>query len=373
MFKSKYATQSLSSIRTSQNQGNVTCQREDDIVDIYNYPDGKPVTIRLFGPIMTVAKYWVRTRRKDGKMTQFTIGCTSWDPMNNTRDPSKEDPWRDYEQQEYDEGIPRAEHKVSFTLEYYSNAIIRSIQERKPRDPVEPSPEEAETHFKEKDSDSWTPVRVVKLPISVLDKIQKYKSLNTARSRKTGQTMTFDLNHEKAGCDVTIIYDKKQAGAAKYSVNKDSRTPLTEEEMNYLVWDLDKLYAEYSIDDIQASFDSWHKRLVQSGLAKASTAAAASTYSKPADDFDDAEEIAPVKKAVPAKKAKKVEQAPEDFDAGFDEEDESFDDGFDNPADGSDEPWNSSEDSFDEEPKKQEKSAAKKDNDFDDLDDFDDL
>lgn len=384
MFKSKYATSNISSIKTSQTQGKDLCVREDTLVDIYPYPSGKAVVLRLFGPVMSVGKYWVSTRKRDGKKGQFPIGCSSWDPMQGTRDPNKDDPWRDYEQKEYDEGIPRNEHKVRFSVEYFCNAIIRSIQERPPRDMPEPTAEEAKTHFKDKDSDSWTPVRVVRLPLSVLDKVQKYKSMNVVRSKKTGHTATFDLTHEKFGCDITVMYDEKAAGAMKYTVNKDSRTPLTEEEMNYLVWDLDKLYIEYDPNDMQQSFDSWFKRNVEQTTKK--------TTAREEDDFEDAEEV------VPSKKTRKTRQTQdiEERDAFEDEEDASAatqraeaEDDFDDPSAGSDEPWESQKsedddldelDDFEEEekPKKPSKKSeakklTKKDDDLDDFDELDDF
>lgn len=393
MFKSKYATSNISSIKTSQTQGKDLCVREDTLVDVYPYPSGKAVVLRLFGPVMSVGKYWVSTKKRDGKKGQFPIGCSSWDPMQGTRDPNKDDPWRDFEQKEYDEGIPRNEHKVRFSVEYFCNAIIRSLQERPPRDMPEPTAEEAKTHFKDKDSDSWTPVRVVRLPLSVLDKVQKYKAMNVARSKKTGRTATFDLTHEKFGCDITIMYDEKAAGAMKYTVNKDSRTPLTEEEMNYLVWDLDKLYVEYDPNDMQQSFDSWFKRNFEQTAKKAVT--------REEDDFEDAEEVVPAKKAKLAKKSSQVEEEPaevEERDEFDDEEDASVatqraeaEDDFDDPSAGSDEPWESQKttdddnddldelDDFEEEkPKKPSKKSeakkpSKKDddlNDFDELDDF---
>lgn len=384
MFKSKYATSNISSIKTSQTQGKDLCVREDTIVDIYPYPSGKAVVLRLFGPVMSVGKYWVTTKKRDGKKGQFPIGCSSWDPMQGTRDPNKDDPWRDYEQKEYDEGIPRDEHKVRFTVEYFCNAIIRSIQERPPRDMPEPTAEEAKTHFKDKDSDSWTPVRVVRLPLSVLDKVQKYKAMNVVRSKKTGRTATFDLTHEKFGCDITVMYDEKAAGAMKYTVNKDARTPLTEEEMNYLVWDLDRLYTEYDSNDMQQSFDSWYKRNFEQ-TAKKSTA-------REEEDFDGAEEITPVKQTRKTRRNQDLEER----DAFEDEEDASAatqraeaEDDFDDPSAGSDKPWKSQNsadgdddldelDDFEEEkPKKSakkpaaEKKPAKKQED--DLDDFDEL
>lgn len=384
MFKSKYATSNISAIKTSQTQGKDLCVREDTLVDIYRYPSGKAVVLRLFGPVMSVGKYWVSTKKRDGKKGQFAIGCSSWDPMQGTRDPNKDDPWRDYEQKEYDEGIPRDEHKVRFSVEYFCNAIIRSIQERPPRDMPEPTAEEAKTHFKDKDSDSWTPVRVVRLPLSVLDKVQKYKAMNVVRSKKTGRTATFDLTHEKFGCDITIMYDDKAAGAMMYTVNKDARTPLTEEEMNYLVWDLDRLYTEYDSNDMQQSFDSWYKRNFEQTAKK--------TAAREEDDIEDAEEVVPSKKTRKARQTQNFEER----DAFEDEEDASAatqraeaEDDFDDPSAGSDEPWKSQKsaddddldelDDFEEEeekPKKSsKKSAAKKPakKQEDDLDDFDEL
>ena len=241
------------------------------------------------------------------------------------------------------------------------NAIIRNIQDNEPSRKPKPTDEELESGYKDKESDTWTPVRVLSLPVSVLDQIQKLKVINVVKLKRkdgTTTTKTFDMNHPKYGCDLLIMYDSSKAGSAKYTVTKDDgRTPLTEEEQQYLTYDLDKLYVEFDANVMKNSFNSWHqrnKKLIDNMFGKASNEdyqysgmSSASNEddfeSKPRKksapvvedegDFDDEDEVKPVKKSsrkpiedddfdevVPPKKS----EVEDDFDdSDFDDEDEA--------------------------------------------------
>lgn len=420
----KYSSD-LSSVYVGGGEKNKTSLNPADVVDLQKLPDGKYLCVRLLGGVMVTGSYWVTTLKRDKSKGQFNTGCCSWDPVNRRQDDSIEDAWRDFERELVEAGVPRQDRIVRFATGYYMNAIIRSIQDDEPSRKPKATEEEIESGFKDKDSNTWTPVRVLSLPVSVLDQIQKLKSINTARVKsKTGsvQTKAFDINHPKFGCDVMIMYDSSKAGAAKYSVQKGDRTPLTDEEKEYLPYDLDKLFIEIDPSDIQKDFEGWKRRnktLIDNCFAKGDETSDSYNH----EDEDD-EDVKPRKrKAVepeefdddevkPAKKRSSKKSEPEeiddfDEDEGFDDEDEKPtskkskkptkksepEDDFDDDDFGDDEededekpvkrsskkseaPWD--EDDFDDEDekpasKKSSKKPAKKsepDDDFDD--DFDD-
>ena len=361
----KYSSD-LSSVYVGGGEKNKTSLNPADVVDMQKLPDGKFLCVRLLGGVMVTGSYWVTTLKRDKTKGQFNTGCSSWDPVTRQQNDSVEDAWRDFERELVEAGVPRQDRIVRFSTSYYMNAIVRSIQEDEPSRKPKATEEEIESGFKDKDSNTWTPVRVIALPVSVLDQIQKLKTINTARVKsKTGavQTKAFDINHPKFGCDIMIMYDSSKAGASKYSVQKGDRTPLTEEEKEYLTYDLDKLFLEIDPADIQKDFDGWKRRnktLIDNCFAKGDEssdsysddedevkpskrkraepedfdedevkpAKKSSKKSEPEDDFDeddfddDFEEEKPApKKAVAKKKPAKKSEPEDDFDDDFDDED----------------------------------------------------
>lgn len=359
---SKYSSD-LGSVYVGGNERDKTSVNPADIVDMQKFPDKTYLRVRLIGGVMQVGSYWVSTFKKDKSVGQFNIGCSSWNPETRTQDDSREDPWRDFEREQVEAGIPRNDRLVRFGTAYYMNAIIRNIQDNEPSRKPKPNDEELESGYKDKESDTWTPVRVLSLPVSVLDQIQKLKVINVVKLKRkdgTTTTKTFDMNHPKYGCDLLIMYDSSKAGASKYSVTKDDgRTPLTEEEQQYLTYDLDKLYIEFDANVMKNSFNSWHqrnKKLIDNMFGKASNedyqysgVSSASNEddfdSKPRKksapvvedegDFDDEDEVKPVKKSsrktvedddfdeVVSSKKSEVNDEDDFDDSDFDDEDES--------------------------------------------------
>ena len=176
----KYSSD-LSSVYVGGGEKNKTSLNPADVVDMQKLPDGKFLCVRLLGGVMVTGSYWVTTLKRDKSKGQFNTGCSCWDPVNRRQDDSIEDAWRDFERELVEAGVPRQDRVVRFSTSYYMNAIIRSIQEDEPSRKPKATEEEIESGFKDKDSNTWTPVRVIALPVSVLDQIQKLKYINTAR------------------------------------------------------------------------------------------------------------------------------------------------------------------------------------------------
>lgn len=133
---------------------------------------------------------------------------------------------------------PYCQQGLRLSVVYYANAIVRSEQEKLPSDYQDSyTKAERKSGFKDRESSSHTPVKVVRLPSSLAQKLQGLKDLNV-RKGKDGQKKTYDITDPKYGADVNIKFDNSASGADKYQVQLADKTELTEEELGYLVWEL---------------------------------------------------------------------------------------------------------------------------------------
>ena len=330
-------------------------KKPTDIFTLLEYPskNGKPawVTIRLFGPVFSEGTYWVRAKR-DNPKSSFPAPCLSYDYNTHQRTSDKEDPWGDELQRERDAGMDQP--YIRYQPYLYMNAIVRKEQSREPaRNRL--TAEEKETGFKDKDSDSWTPVVVVRFTPSLFKKVQDLKDDNIVKL-KSG-TKAFNVNHERFGRDIMIRYDPNAAASDKYAVKlvvDGGRTPLTEEEKAYLKWDIEAMYNdEPSLEETKRDVAAWRKRM---GLTDEKSKAVESMDDNEESFDDDIEDTPKLKKRKPDA------DVFEDDDVGsFDppKKSKSDDDDFD-------------DDDFEEEaPRKKSKAKPVEEDDFDD-DDFDD-
>lgn len=348
--------------------------RIEDVASVYKFPEKKWVTVRLIGGVTPNAGYWVKVKTNKGKETKFYTACPSFDPATQERDSTKYDPWGELAASEGSKikagTMAKDEAKVQFAVGYFMNAIIRSQQKSKPSSLPKKTKSELKSGFKEKDSDTWTPVNLVKLGKSFIGKVKELKGLNTIESAKTGAVKAFPVNDPKFGRDIRVFYDSDKAPADQYQVQLgDKRTPLSEEELAYLIWDTSILTEQSFVEAaVRADFEGWASRNGVKVKAK----------SKPVDDEDDEDEEPAPKKG---KKKPAAKDDDEDFDSDFDDEDEDEkpapkSKAKSKPADDEDE--DEDEDDFDDEdeepaPKKSKsKPAAKKAKPADDKDDFDD-
>ncbi len=117
----------LDSVVTSNNSKR---PRIDETITLFKFPPKKWITFRIFGPIFTYGGYWVKTKTKEGKKTQFYTPCPSYDPSTGTRDSTKYDPWRDLEAKQSD--MERDDRSLNFAVAGFTNAILRQAQRDKP-------------------------------------------------------------------------------------------------------------------------------------------------------------------------------------------------------------------------------------------------
>ena len=325
-------------------RGNTSQAQDKDLVKFLEYPKvkGKPawVTLRLFGPVYSKAGFWVKAKRYTGnKGKAFFKVCRCYDTETHQIVADKYDPFYDEWRRERDENIPREEQLLTYQRYFYMQAIVRKLQDNMPAK-NKLTANEKKSGFKEMESDSYTPVVVVRLTASLLQQIQDMKEDNVVKF-KTGKRTAYSVNHEKYGRDIMIRFDDSDgvAPSQRYAVKlvvDGGRTPLTDEEKAYLKWDMEQLYPEEESEgQIRRDFESWAKRI---GLT--------------ADEDDEDDDRPKARKPKVEKKKKKVED-------DFDEEESDTDD-------------TDEDDDFDDEPPKKSKSKpAKKKKVEDDEDDFD--
>ena len=223
--------------------------RLTDMVDVFPFPKKKDdwLTLRLVGNVTSYAQHWIEILSEKKRKTKFPKQCLNWDPETESHDTTKK--------------CPYCRWVTNLQISYYSNAIIRDLQERQPRKISRPSKEEDASGFKDKGSDSWTPVRAVRIPPTLAAKFKSRSNLNVRRNRKTGAKTAYDLSDPKYGIDVHVSFDPDAKGSAMYDVEKGDRSPLTEEEMDYLIYKLEGLMEPESVTAARKEID----RLRESG------------------------------------------------------------------------------------------------------------
>ena len=339
---------SLDEIETRRN-GNDSA-RIEELIDVFKWPDGKWVQVRLMDRgLLPISTHWVPIiGSKTGKESKIPRLCLNIDPASGKALKGK---------------CPYCELGDTARAQdhYYFNAIIRELQEDQPKKAVKPTSAERETGFKDIDSRSWTPVRAIRLPGGLLDQFKAQKDLNKHKSKKTGETKKYAINHDKYGVDFNVMYDSTTKGAGKYKISKEGRTPLTEEELEYLVYDLDgaAIAKEMGLKTLEEALRDVKTMTLASGKGgKDDDGKSKGRRVIDDDDDDDDEDDAPFKK-----KGKKSKHRDDD-DVDLDEDDEPKNKGKKSKKS------KHRDDDDDDEPKKK-KGKKSKDEDEDDEDEDD--
>lgn len=352
-----------------QTGGKEKSARPADLVKIAEFKDGKWTQIRLLPGVVVSAQYWVKGKKKNGEKTKFPKTVPGFDSSTGNQDSEVYDPWRSAAEQlnVYSEDRDKSEVVVQFDKKFWMNAIIRKEQDNEPSKSPKHTKAERETGVKDKDSDSWTPVQVVRMPKTLMERIQGLKSMNVKKNKKTGETNSYSMSHPKFGCDILVKYNKDASPASQWEVQKGERTALTEEEAALLVYDLDLLAnPEVNEADVRADFDRW---VNQNGIKLKG-----SKSKKSRDDEDDDEDEDP--KPRKGKKSRDDEDDEDDFDAPKkgkgkkSRDDDDDDDDFDTPKKGKKSSRDDDDEDEDDEPKpKKSKKSSRDDDDEDDDED----
>lgn len=266
--------------------------------------------IRIIGEVFASAEAWVDIKTKTGKKVSIPKYSRDLNPVTS----------------EFEEnGCPYRRGGINFKVVYYVNVIDRSEQDNEPRKKKDPTKEERKSGFKNITSETWTPVRVMRIPSSVATMLQGFSETNTKQNKKTGETKSYDIGHEKYGRDVLIKVNRKSKNPSQmYSLEKDSRTPLTEEETSYLVWDIDSAIRS-TWESTKNAEREW-ERLQKSMIVKKESDEDENEVDLDDEDAVDIEDIDEKKSKKDKKKSKKdkskKKKSKKDFDVDDLEDDE---------------------------------------------------
>jgi len=211
----------------------------EDLIDVFKFPNKKWSKIRLIGGITSYSHFWFPIVTKDERKTSIPKMAISWDADQQTLDSTIPDPYRD---------LAARVEGTRLSPYIFGNAIIRELQDSEPAKKAPMTSSEKETLYKEKDSDSWTPVRVLRLPPGLAMKIKNLGKLNT-HPDEDGVKRSRPVSDVKYGTDIAIYYDKDAEPSNQYQVNIRDHAPLTETEIDYLMYKLDNLVQPDSIEE----------------------------------------------------------------------------------------------------------------------------
>lgn len=328
-------------------------RRFDAGIESYSFSENSHAQIRLIGKVYQLKMHWVPTIKKDGSRGQFPKLC-----LHNAEEGGE---------------CPYCRMGLSTNTRYLSNAIIRDLEEARPKK----AKYSKKAKFKTPGDDNWTPVRVVSFPASVMQKILNFKSLSKVKM-KGGGIKTFHVSDLKYGRDLNVKLDSSGTGSGMYDVQREAISRLEGEELEYLTYDIDSVYdCIESEEDALAVIRSLYERGTLEG-AKSKDGKALVNMTAVMDllgvkgkkkrrdeDEDDEDEDDDVPRSKKSKSSKKKSRHDDE-----DEDEDMEDDDLEDEDEDEDE---------DERPRKKSKSKSSKkksrrdeeDEDDDDLDDDD--
>jgi hypothetical protein len=230
----------MGSIRTNAGKGDSL--RLDEVVDIIQWPKNKYFLFRIL-PIMPLQvrqvwiKLWAGGKGKEKREVNIPRYAIDFDPADpETPKKGVKCPYMALAEKFKGE----KEKPVRAGDFWLFNVIDRDTQEEgPPRKASKPTKEEKKSGFKDINSETWTPVRVARLTMTSINRLQELSEENKIKSKKTGKTAQFDVSDAKYGFDTKLKFKPDAAGTDKYTIDKaDGPTPLTDEEQGYLTWNL---------------------------------------------------------------------------------------------------------------------------------------
>ena len=217
--------------------GNKDSVKLDEVIELHKLPDNEWSQLRFLpGKILPVKRHWIKILGgKEKREITIPRYCIAFNPANEN------EPRLDAKGKPihcpYCDLTHGNEGSSRYEFFYLANAIVRELQEDEPRKKAPHTKEEKKTGIKDIRSKSWTPVRVVRITSSVAARIQELSEGNLVKGKDKVRKQ-YDVTDAKYGIDIRIKYKPKGAGTDKYSADKDERTPLTEDELAYLKWDV---------------------------------------------------------------------------------------------------------------------------------------
>ena len=230
----------MGSIKTSSGRNDSI--KLDEVIDIIQWPKNKYFPFRIL-PIMPLQvrqvwiKLWAGKDKKEKREVNIPRYAIDFDP-NDPETPKKgvKCPYMALA----DKFKGQKEKPVRASDFWLFNVIDREKQEEgPPRKAPKPSKEEKKSGYKDINSETWTPVRVARLTMTSINRLQELSEENKVKNKKTGKTAQYDVSDAKYGFDVKLKFKPDAPGTDKYTIDKaDGPTPLNDEEQSYLTWKL---------------------------------------------------------------------------------------------------------------------------------------
>lgn len=316
--------------------------RLEEVINLLEWTPDAITPFRLIGDqILSVKRHWIKIYAgKEKKVIKVPRYCLAHNPLNEDEPTGKECPYCTLSH-----GGSETNATASYEFFYLMNAIDREEQENEPAKKGSPTKSEAKTGFKDPNSKTWTPVKVARLTSTVASRIQELRDMNKKKGKDGGKPKTYDLDHPKFGCDILVRYKPKASGTEKYSTDKGDRTPITDEEKEYLTYNLtpEILTLTGLLNEKEAAEDFKRNEYVGGDEVDED------------DEDDDSYSLGKKKKKKKnGKKSKKSKDEDEDDDDEDDEDEEDEDDEEETPK------RKKSKKSKKEEPVKKKKSSKDK-------------
>lgn len=214
-----------------------TLELDDDFHPVRLLPGSVTTAGVHYLPLFNKAGEPVMSKWNKQEQATKPVYCLAWDFDKGRPDPDKE--------------CPYCNAKLDLREESYVEVISRTAQDNPPAK-NKPSAKESKTGVKDNDNDgSWTPVRVWRLNNTTIGALQKLETLN--KRKVDGKAQPVPIDDPEYGCDVYVMYDASAAPSQRYSVQKDERTPITEEEEELLVWDVASLIANKCTNSMETA------------------------------------------------------------------------------------------------------------------------
>ena len=249
----------------------------------------KKQEFRPIGPVLSYEYYWYTIiGKKTGKAVDIPRLCIDLDPYTDTY---------------ISDVCPfRASGQGRQSRVYIVNAIWRQKQDLQPahlpklrdfesklRKVIGKTPDYPngwEAYQLAPSSDSWTPVYVLHFTATNGAKVAEMSRDNVVKG------VAYDVTDDDYGIDITVKYDPNGTGTGKYQYDDGKSSPLTDDEMDYLVHKLDVLTYPKPKED-EADWKDLQKILasedqVEDKKAKSNGARGQASASKLDEDEDSA-------------------------------------------------------------------------------------
>jgi hypothetical protein len=192
-------TKSAMDVRTYTDE-----QKWEDAIEWYTFKDGKSELVRLIGPIVVMARHWIETLR--GKV--FPMWCPKFDTLGESFTVDVPCPMHD----DFDRNAAKV---------IIAQGLVRGLQNA-----------------------GTNTIRGFMFPHGIS------KDLKNIMER-----LSCAVTDTEKGCDLNIIYDASGQGNNKWSVQRDDRCALTDEEKALTLYDFETAIPDYgdpAIGSVQA-------------------------------------------------------------------------------------------------------------------------